>query len=487
MLTRSPLNAFLCALFVMAALISPAVAARPNIVFLFADDQRPDSIAAYGNDHIDTPNLDRLVRQGFSFRRNYCMGSIHGAVCQPSRAMLMSGRTLYRVPMDLSGVTMLPQLLHQNGYATFGTGKWHNGAKSFVQAFEQGKAAFMGGMSDHTKVPVADLSADGTELINKRTGGKFSSELFADAITEFIAEQPLDEPFFAYAAFTSPHDPRQPPMEYRQRYYDRRPPLPPNFMPQHPFHNGWMVGRDETLAAWPRTKEVISDQLAEYYGMITHLDVQVGRVLDTLRETGHAENTIVFYAADHGLAVGSHGLLGKQSLYEHSMGCPLIVAGPGIPSGKSSHALTYLYDIYPTICQMLEIAAPESVEGSSLMPIWTGDADGVRTTLFTTYEDKMRAVRDDRWKLIRYPLINHTQLFDLESDPHELKSLADHPDQAARVAAMMGVLEEWQKKTADPHPHTVENPESKEIDLTGRKRTPDRWQPDWIIEKYFND
>lgn len=474
-----------CLLLSLQITRAPA-AEQLNVLFLFADDQRPDTISAHGNPHIQTPNIDRLVREGFSFRRNFCMGSIHGAVCQPSRAMLMSGRTLYRVPMDLDGVMLLPELLQQHGYTAFGTGKWHNGSKSFLRAFNRGKAAFMGGMSDHTDVPVSDVSADGTQLVNRRSGEKFSSELFADSVVEFLESQPLDKPFFAYAAFTAPHDPRQPPMRLRKLYYESRPPLPANFMPQHPFHNGWMTGRDEKLAGWPRTESVIGDQLAEYYGMITHLDEQIGRITETLRQTGHAKNTLIFYAADHGLAVGSHGLLGKQNLYEHSMGCPLIVAGPGIPVGDST-ALTYLYDLYPTICHSLGIEAPSSVEGHSLKPIWDGDANTVRESLFTTYEDCMRAVRDDRWKLIRYPQINHTQLFDLREDPHELENLATNPGQTKRVEEMMRLLAQWQRRTDDKQPLTSENPEPKEIDLSERPRTPDKWQPEWIVEKYFED
>ncbi len=463
---------------------------RPNILFLFADDQRPDTVAAYGNPHIRTPNVDRLVGSGFSFRRAYCMGSTHGAVCQPSRAMLMSGRTLWRVPMNLAGVPLMPDVLARSGYVTFGTGKWHNQAESFTRAFQNGKSVFIGGMSDHTKVPIRDLAADGT-LTPPRITKRFSSEIFADAVIEFLESRTgkTDSPFFAYAAFSSPHDPRQPPRKYAEMYAPGRSklPLPKNFMPQHPFHNGWMVGRDEALAGWPRTPEVIRSQLGEYYGMISHLDEQVGRVLAALEQSGHAENTIVIYTADHGLAVGSHGLLGKQNLYEHSMGTPMVITGPGIPRGRSSNALVYLYDLFPTICSWAGVAVPEKVEGKSLARVITGDQPFVRESLFTTYENKMRAVRDKRFKLIRYPQINHTQLFDLASDPHELKNLAAVPDQADRVVQMMSLLETWQARTGDKTPHTSKNPKSKEIDLSGRRRKPDRHQPDWIIRKYFTD
>ncbi|MHC4679494.1 MAG: sulfatase-like hydrolase/transferase, partial [Planctomycetota bacterium] len=319
---------------------------RPNILFLLADDQRSDTIRAYGNKHIRTPNLDKLVARGFNFRGNYCLGSNGGAVCVPSRAMIHSGQAYFNVDSRLTGVKIMPQLLRENGYTTFATGKWHNREPSFLRGFEKGKAIFFGGMADHTKVPVVDLSPAG-RMVNKRTGDKFSSELFTNAAIEFLENYKEDKPFFAYVAFTAPHDPRNPPPKYRQMYYRNRPPLPKNFMPQHPFDNGHMVGRDESLAPWPRTEEIVRDQLAEYYGLITHLDEHIGRVLKTLEESPHAENTLIIYAADHGLALGSHGLLGKQSIYEHSMGCPLIFAGPGIPRGGSTQAFSYLLDIFP--------------------------------------------------------------------------------------------------------------------------------------------
>ena len=468
---------------VAAAAVPQPQDGRPNILFLFADDQRPDAVGAFGNDAIKTIHLDSIAREGFRFSRNYCMGSIHGAVCQPSRAMLMTGRTLYRVPMDLKGVTTLPELLGASGYTTFGTGKWHNGGDAFLRSFQGGRSVMLGGMSDHTSVPIVDVKTDHTFTV-KRAGDRFSSELFSDAAIEFLDGRDGEAPFFLYVSFTAPHDPRQPPQAYRDFYYENRPPLPANFMPQHPFHNGWMTGRDEGLAAWPRTKEVISDQLAEYYGMISHMDDQIGRILTALERTGEADNTIIVYAADHGLAVGSHGLLGKQSVYEHSMGCPLMIAGPGVPHGKTA-ALTYLYDIFPTLCAMTDVELPEGVEGQDLSPIWRGERTSVRDTLFLTYENKMRGLTDGRYKLIRYPLIDHLQLFDLANDPDELHNLARVPDQADRVAQMMAELTEWQQRIEDPHPLFVDAVQPMEIDLSGREREPDGWQPAWVVEKYW--
>ena len=473
-------------IMILAVLVLPQLhaAERPNILLLFADDQRADTVGAWGNSNIDTPNIDSLVKRGFSFKQNYCFGSNSGAVCVPSRAMLHTGKHWMHSNNQMKGETTLGQLLQTQGYKTFATGKWHNGDQSILRSFDSGKAVYMGGMSDHIQVPLQDI-VDG-KLVNKRIGDGFSSTLFADAMTDFLREQKgSEEPFFAYAAFTSPHDPRQPPQEYREKYYNKRPPLPDNFLPQHPFNNGFMTGRDESLAPWPRPKEMVSDQLAEYYGMVDHLDVEIGRVLKALEDSGRADNTIIIYAADHGLAMGSHGLLGKQSVYEHSMRCPLVFVGDGIPAGKSTSAFSYLLDIYPTLCSITGIKAPADLDGEDLSAIWKGTKDKVRDEVYLQYTSHQRSVREDRWKLIRYPQINHTQLFDLENDPSEMKNLAESADHKPHVDRLMSKLSDWQKAWGDKVPLTSKKPKPKAIDFSKAKRVPDRWQPKWIRDKYY--
>jgi arylsulfatase A-like enzyme len=462
----------------------PEPAGPPNILFLFADDQRADTIGAWGNDHIKTPNIDRLVNQGFSFRNNYNLGSSGGAVCVPSRAMVNSGRYYFQVPNDLEGATLMPEVLGQNGYTTFATGKWHNQRPSWQRGFQQGNTIMFGGMSDHTKVPLVDLMPDGS-FANEREEG-FSSEIFANAAIDFISNYKDDKPFYAYIAFTAPHDPRQPPEEYREMYYEERPNMPRNFQPQHPFDIGrTMTGRDENLAGWPRKKEVVADQLAEYYGLITHLDEQIGRILKTLEGSPHANNTVIIYAADHGLAVGSHGLLGKQSVYEHSQRCPLIFSGPGIPKRQSSEAFTYLLDIFPTVATITGVTPPGNLDGHDLSAIWRDERQTVRDSVFLSFTDVSRSVRDEQYKLIRYPQIDHTQLFDLIADPDEMDNLAENPEQAEKIEELTALLKQWQEKVGDTQSLTVENPKPKMINLTGREREPDKWQPEWIIEKYF--
>jgi arylsulfatase A-like enzyme len=461
---------------------------RPNILFLFADDMRADTIAAHGNPHIRTPHLDSLAASGFSFRANYIFGSNSGAVCVPSRAMLMSGKTWFRVDtVSLKDTKLLPELLGEHGYVTFGTGKWHNGQASWLRAFQRGKTIMFGGMSDHTRVPVRDLGPDG-RLTAERVGEKFSSELFADSAIEFLRSHDGGRPFFAYVAFTAPHDPRQPPLSYREPYYRNLPPLPPNFLPQLPFDNGMMRGgRDENLGAWPRTEAMIRDQLAEYYGLITHLDEQIGRILAALRESGHGDHTLIIFAADNGLALGSHGLLGKQSVFEHSMRTPLILAGPGIPRRKSTVAFTYLHDLFPTLCDLLALPPPPGLEGESLRPLWEGRRERVRESVFLPFLDLQRAVRDERWKLIAYPKIGHLQLFDLHADPHETTNLIDRPEHAAHITRLRNLMRQWQAQVGDTLEIPTVNRTPPPVDLTGRKREPDPWQPDWIVKKYFGE
>ncbi len=463
----------------------PAGAAeKPNILFLFADDQRADSINAHGNPAIHTPHINQLVKRGFSFRNNYCFGSNSGAVCVPSRAMVHSGKIWMHSNHQLTGEVTLGETLRQHGYETFATGKWHNGAAAILRSFEQGINVFMGGMCDHTKVPISDIK-DG-KLIRKGTGKKFSSVLFADAAVEFLSNRNSEKPFFAYVAFSAPHDPRNPPVKYREMYYEKRPPLPKNFLPFHPFNNGSLIIRDEVLAAWPRQRDVVNDQLCEYYGLITQMDEQIGRILQALKQSGEADNTIIVYSADHGLAIGSHGLLGKQSLYEHSMKSPLIFCGPGIPEGKQSEAFSYLYDIYPTLCALTGIEGPKSLEGYDLSAIWSGKKTQVRDSVFLPYTNTQRSVREKRWKLIVYPQINHSQLFDLKKDPLERENLAENPQYAAQKQKMQELMKQWQKNIGDIQPLRVQKPKPKQIDLTKVKRKPDRHQPQWIIEKYFD-
>lgn len=477
----------------LVVLNSCARAERPNVVFLFADDQRADTIGAHGNPHIKTPNLDQLVTEGFSFRRNFCAGSFSGAVCVASRAMLMTGRHWMNLPAskpqsNWGDAQALPSLLAAKGnYRSFIVGKWHNGKGTLDRSFTDGRSIYLGGMANHADFEVQDLES-GT-LSPKRPAGGFSSTVFADEAIRYLETAKTDQPFFLYVAFMAPHDPRNPPEKYRQMYYKDRPPLPQNFLPLHPFQNAPQVttGRDESLAPWPRTKNIVSDQLCEYYGLVTHLDEQIGRVLKALQDSPHADNTIVVYTADHGLAMGSHGLLGKQNVYEQSMSCPLIMKGPGVPAGKQSNAFTYVHDLYATICDFAKVEYQDDVDAKSLLPVMAGTSDFVRASVFLPFQNNQRSIRNERWKLHIYPRINHQLLFDLKSDPHEMVNLADSPEHEQYVRQMRQLMEDWRDQLGDPFPLAVDNPEPKVPQYDNSRRVKDRWQPEWIRRKYFGD
>jgi arylsulfatase A-like enzyme len=438
---------------------------KPNILFLFSDDQRADTIAALGNPHIHTPHLDRLVRQGTVFSRAYCMGAQNGAVCVPSRAMLLTGRTLFHVSTNLQGQTTWPEMFTKAGYATFLTGKWHNGQASARRGFQEGRSVFFGGMGNPSKLPVQDFGGD-SALTGPRPSGKHSVELFTDCAVDFVKRQPACRPFLCYVSFNAPHDPRVAPQEYHDRSNAARPPLPSNFLPQHPFNNGELTIRDEQLAPWPRTPEIVRQHLADYYAAISFLDAQVGRILDALRASGQYENTLIVFSSDHGLAIGSHGLFGKQNLYEHSMRAPLIFAGPGVPKGQQADALCYLLDIFPTLGELAGVPAPEGSEGKSLAPILSGKQARIRDSIFTAYQTVQRAVRDDRWKLIVYPQVNKVQLFDLQNDPAELKDLSTDPARAADMKRLTDLLKDWQKQVGDAQPLQADKPQPLEFDFS---------------------
>ncbi len=241
------------------------------------------------------------------------------------------------------------------------------------------------------------------------------------------------------------------PPEFTKLYDPARLTLSKNFLPEHPFDNGELKVRDETLAPWPRTPEVMRRHLADYYACVSDLDHQVGRILATLKQRGFADNTIVVFSSDQGLAVGGrHGLMGKQNLYEH-VKPPLIFAGPGIPKGKSE-ALVYLFDLFPTFCDLAKIKTPAAVEGQSLLPIIRGEKMRVRDWLFGAYRDCQRMIRDERWKLIAYNAkgVRNTQLFDLKNDSDEVHNLAADPAHAEQRARLEKLLGQARKQFGDP-------------------------------------
>ena len=459
---------------------------RPNILFILADDQRADALGCAGNSYIRTPNIDSLARSGVRFSNAYIMGGHHGAISAPSRAMLLSGKHLFNVYDKLEGVTTMPMQFGSTGYETFGTGKWHNEKSAFEKSFKKASNVFLGGMANHFQVPCRSLGPDG-KLSEPEMKG-FSTDVFAGSAIDFITDYAKGDrknPFFCYVAFTVPHDPISPHNDFTDAYPDQSLPLPGNYLPIHPFQFDDLLVRDENLLPWPRKPEHIRSVLSDYYALISHLDRNIGNIINTLRKTGLYDNTIIVYAADNGLAAGSHGLLGKQNLYEHSMKVPLIITGPGIPADKGSDAFVYLFDIFPTLTELCNVPLPPETDGKSLVPLISGNSESVRNSVFTAYRNTVRAVRTDEWKLIRYPERDYNQLFNLSADPLELNNLAGSVIWKQKLDEMTALLKQWQMELKDKAPLTADKTLPLQYDYKKLVRKPDQWQPDYTLKKYF--
>ncbi len=426
-------------------------AGKPNILHIQSDDHRPDGALALGTPMLQTPNLDSLVERGMTFTHCYTMGSMIGAVCTPSRTMMLTGRSWHRIPGTPAATsnakeptTFMPRVLESAGYETWHLGKYGNGFPAGLKEFQT-------------------TIADDGKGKDPETGRAQCSKRLADGSIQFLKSRANEQkPFYMYVAPPVPHDPRSAEPQFHALYHAAKIPLSPAFMPLHPFDNGEMTVRDEALAPWPRTPEDTKQQLADYYACITGLDHHVGRIFAELKANGQWDNTIVIFSGDNGLSMGEHGLFGKQNLYEFGgLHVPLVIAGPGIKQGKSE-ALVYLMDLFTTFADIVQAKLPDGVEGKSLVPILEGKQAKVRDVLYTGYRNCQRSIRDDRWKLIRYPLVNRTQLFDLSTDPRELNNLADKPEHKAKIVELIALLQKEMTAYADTIPLTVANPAPEE-------------------------
>ncbi len=410
-----------------------------------------DTIAALGNPIIKTPNLDRLCHRGLAFKRAYMQGAFNGATCVPSRAMLLSGQSLFHVDESLLRDETWPAAFGRAGYTTFMTGKWHNGAKSLPGSFQIARSVFVGGMTNPLRASVSDLN-DG-KLTAPHPVREHLCAVFANEAIRFLSEHQGRQPFFCYVPFDAPHDPHIVPDDFRLRYDPATIPLPPNFLPEHPFDNGELHVRDEELLPHPRPPEAVRKMIADYYRYISYLDMQIGRVLDALEKSPYAKNTIVVFSADSGVARGSHGLIGKQNLYEYdSVRVPLIVAGPGIPAGKMTEAMCYLYDVLPTLGAMCGVPRPPKSDGLDLSAVWRDPAHSGRSELVFAYRSVQRTVATAEWKLIWYPQVKQTQVFNLKDDPNEIHDLAGQAAYSEKQAELLTLLKQKMADAGDKGP-----------------------------------
>jgi choline-sulfatase len=349
------------------------------------------------------------------------------------------------------------------GYETYMSGKWHVQAK-VENLFDHVSHVRLG-------MPPITKTAYGRPIEGKQdswlpwdesnggywSGGKHWSEVLADDAETFIGKAAgKGKPFFMYLAFNAPHDPRQSPKSFVDMYPLEKIPLPENFQPLNPHHQAMGLGpadmkalRDEALAPFPRTEFAVKTHRREYDALITHLDVQIGRILDALDHAKVSENTYVIFTSDHGLALGRHGLMGKQNMYEHSLRVPFIIRGPGIPKGVVRDARIYMQDAMAT---SLDLAGADmkGLEFKSVMPM-VRDADKSQyESVYGAFGMKeQRAVIDGDHKMILYPATGTILLFDLSKDPLEMNDLAGKPESATLEKRLFARLRELQRQTGD--------------------------------------
>lgn len=477
----------------IAALLVPVVASRaaekprPNILFILVDDQAPSDFKFYNpQSTLDSPQVDRLAAQGMVFDGAYHLGAFMGAVCTPSRHMIMSGRTVWHLPIG-PGAQKCPANLEQNtigavfnraGYATMRTCKEGN---SYAAANKQFSV-----VHDATKRGGTHESGSGWH---------------ADRVLDYLKDRETNKdtrPFFIYFGLSHPHDTRDGKPELLAKYgavnhrdpetapalHPKQPPLPPNWLPGHPFDTTHTDLRDENKVSgvWKlRDEATIRNEIGREYACVENIDIQIGRVLAKLDAMGELGNTYIFYTADHGIAIGRHGLQGKQNLYEHSWRVPFIAKGPGIKPGSRVPGNIYLADLLATFCDLTGVPAPDTNEGVSFKPVLLGEKPVVRDTLYGVYsgggKPGMRSVKRGDWKLIEYESttskVRETQLFNLKENPFEF--LAEHHD--SKVAALTGIKpERHQTNLAKDPQHAAKLAEMRALLLAEMRRLDDPYR-----------
>lgn len=458
---------------------------KPNILFVFADDMTFEVLDQLEQNEIYTPNLDKLMSEGTSFRKAYNMGSWSGAVCTASRSMMISGRSVWNAfkikdewtngeKTDLT----LPRLLEDSGYETYMTGKWHvNVPASDIfnhtvhirpgMPRDTWSGNNMGAKfdsiskigADHRSImPIGynrplSKDKDNWSPSDPAFGGfweggtHWSEVLRNDAFAFFDSASKSNNPFFMYLAFNAVHDPRQSPGSFLDLYAVDDIKIPKNFMPVYPYKDEIGNGpalRDEALAPYPRTPYAIKKHLQEYFAIISHMDHQIGEIFKELERKGLRENTYIIFTADHGLAMGRHGLLGKQTMFDHSMAAPFIITGPNIPKGQRLDQDIYIQDAMATILAIAGVEKPNYVEFNSLLDLIHGNEELVYEDIYGAYLNNQRMIKKEGFKLTVYPKAKKILLFDMEKDPYEMNDLSDQSEYQDRIKTLFAELQQKQ-------------------------------------------
>lgn len=469
MLTRS---VFIVAVFV-ACSAQAADHARPNVLWICADDLAAYTLGCYGNAQARTPNIDRLAAGGIRFDRAYC----NSPVCTASRQSFLTGRyprsigvTQLKSALPESETT-LAKMLAAAGYRTAAIGKMHFNSplkhgfemRLDIPEYQQAlKNRVKQALGDDVRVqpPWKPFKDPASIWLNSEclpvglTDADMSGTWFAQQAADYL-NQASGEPFFLMVSFYEPHSPFVFPVEYRGRR-ETKSFVVPGVEPQ----DDWQIPaifRDLT----PVQKQGI---MAAYYTAEEFVDKNIGLVLDALKASGHDGDTLVVLTGDHGYMLGQHGRFEKHCSYEPAVRAPLVIRLPGERAGRHTDALVEFIDIVPTVLDACHVPVPPAVQGRSLSPLLSGNATSHRDRVIVEYSENDEAmIRDERFKLVYVtgrrqrddgylpakPLDHRViELFDEQEDPDELHDLSGRPEHAARIDALLRELADHLRRTA---------------------------------------
>ncbi len=435
------------------------IKSRPNIIFILVDDLRWDEIGIAGHPFIKTPNIDRIGREGAMFRNAFMTTPL----CSPSRASFLTGQyahthgitdNLDRSALSHRLVTF-PLLLHQSGYETAFIGKWHMGNDEKPRPGFDRWVSFKG-QGTYINPPINE---DGKWV----TPNGYITDILNNYAVEFI-KRPHDKPFLIYLAHKAVHPEVQqrddgsvdltqsevfiPAKRHKLAFENVKIPHRPNYA-RVPEGKPALTRRIGDLPALGPATVTPDEAILGRQRSLLAIDDGVGKILSTLKATGQLDNTIVVFTSDNGYFYGEHGLSVERRLaYEESIRMPLLVRYPKLIKPRTvREELALNIDLAPTLLSMAGVSVPSNMEGRSLVPLFrTQKMDWRSSFLLEYYSDKVfprianmgyKAVRTERWKYIHYvELDGMDELYDLKSDPYELKNVIDDPSAKQTLVEM---------------------------------------------------
>ena len=435
---------------------------RANLLFLCSDQHQAASSGCYGHSQAQTPHIDEIAAEGVRFESAYCQSP----VCVPSRGSIITGNYASRHGAKIlqdalsSDARTVAHLFADQGYSTAAIGKMHFVDESRKHGFTH-RVNSATHLARLTKREAQAFRADQGE--GGGTSGRPSAmpeRLFRDT---FYAEEAVrflrankDRPFCLWASFFMPHTPLVPHRQYWDLYEDTNIDLPgrsPNAL-ETGFH-GHLV-RAKERGWYQQTEEELRDAIRGYYGNVSQMDANVGRVFDTLRELGLDKNTVVVYTSDHGEMAGAHRMWTKHNMYEQSVRVPLIIRTPDhLGAGTAREHIVEQVDLLPTLSELCGLDAPSGIDGRSFAASIRGERHAAREFAYSEYyfcrrvftaDDRFVGkppiimVRTDRWKL-NYLSWERSELFDLENDPGEFRNAIDDAGNTGIVKELTSIAQ----------------------------------------------